>query len=315
MICALESGFGLHRKPKFTVSIRIFTDRLVYVRRNRQEAEAHLIDLEVALIDRHSETNPLISERSLRGRRGVVARSNGRSGFSMIELIVVLSVIVLLTSILLPGLQAARDGARRVMCSANQRQIGVAFMLFGSDENGRLPKSWFQEQGRLPDMMAMTTGSSEDQSTPPGFDGLGLLWKDRYIDSPACCFCPAHRSEHTFEAASGKLATGTDADPAFCNYHYTGHLTHDAPSQRIRRRLTDPNLVLLTDGLRTRDDFNHQHGINLLMSDGSTVYRADTGSMFLNSLPDAEDFSGDFVEEMAAGEWIMRIWAELEIDG
>ena len=233
----------------------------------------------------------------------------------MIELIVVLSVIVLLTSILLPGLQAARDGARRVMCSANQRQIGVAFMLFGSDESGRLPKSWFQEEGRISDMMAMTTGSSEAQNTPAGFDGLGLLWKDRYIDSPACCFCPAHTSEHTFEATRGKFVTGTEPDPAFCNYHYTGHLTHEDPSQRMRRRLTDPNLVLLTDGLRSREDFNHQHGINLLMSDGSTIYRADTGSMFLNSLPESEEFAGDFVEEMAAGEWIMRIWAELEIDG
>ena len=233
----------------------------------------------------------------------------------MIELIVVLSVIMLLTSILFPGLQAARDGARRVMCSANQRQIGVAFMLFGSDENGRLPRSWFQEQDRLPDMMAMTTGESEDQATPASFDGLGLLWKDRYIDSPACCFCPAHASEHTFEAAQSKLSSGPGPDPTYCNYHYTGHLTRGDPTQRMRRRLSDPNLILLTDGLRSRSDFNHQHGMNILKSDGSTIYRADTGSTFLDSLPESEDFLDDSMDGMAAGEWILKIWVELEVDG
>jgi prepilin-type N-terminal cleavage/methylation domain-containing protein len=267
------------------------------------------------LTDRHPETIHATSKRSLRGRRCEVFRSRSSRGFSIIELIVVLSVIVLLTSILLPGLQAARDGARRVICSANQRQIGVAFMLFGSDESGRLPRSWFQEEGLLPDMMAMTTGESEDQAMPASFDGLGLLWKDRYIDSPACCYCPAHSSEHTFEASQGKLISGTGPDPTYCNYHYTGDMRHGDPGQRIRRRLTDPNLVLLTDGLRSREDFNHQHGINLLKSDGSTIYRADTGSMFLDSLPASEEFADDFNQEFAAGDWIAKIWIELKIDG
>ena len=63
-------------------------------------------------------------------------------------------------------------------------------------------------------------------------------------------------------------------------------------------------------------DFNHQHGINLLKSDGSTVYRADTGSTFLDSLPECRRLLGMIPSTaMAAGEWIMRIWAELEVDG
>ena len=164
-------------------------------------------------------------------------------------------------------------------------------------------------------MMAMTTGESEDQATPASFDGLGLLWKDRYIDSPACCFCPAHASEHTFEAAQSKLSSGPGPDPTYCNYHYTGHLTRGDPTQRMRRRLSDPNLILLTDGLRSRSDFNHQHGMNILKSDGSTIYRADTGSTFLDSLPESEDFLDDSMEGMAAGEWILKIWVELKVDG
>ena len=83
----------------------------------------------------------------------------------------------------------------------------------------------------------------------------------------------------------------------------------------MRRRLSDPNLILLTDGLRSRSDFNHQHGMNILKSDGSTIYRADTGSTFLDSLPESEDFLDDSMEGMAAGEWILKIWVELKVDG
>ena len=55
--------------------------------------------------------------------------------------------------------------------------------------------------------------------------------------------------------------------------------------------------------------------MNILKSDGSTIYRADTGSMFLDSLPESEDFLDDPMDGMAAGDWISKIWAELRIDG
>jgi prepilin-type N-terminal cleavage/methylation domain-containing protein/prepilin-type processing-associated H-X9-DG protein len=61
-----------------------------------------------------------------------------RAGFTLLELLVVISIIALLIALLLPALSQARAAARAAQCGSNQHQIGVAMNAYASDFNDHM---------------------------------------------------------------------------------------------------------------------------------------------------------------------------------
>lgn len=61
------------------------------------------------------------------------------AGWTIIELMVVISIISILAALLLPALARARERARRTVCAENLRQMGLAFKMFAGEHGGYYP--------------------------------------------------------------------------------------------------------------------------------------------------------------------------------
>lgn len=56
-----------------------------------------------------------------------------RTGFTLIELLVVIAIIAILAAILFPVFAQAREQARRITCTSNVKNFGLAFLMYNQD--------------------------------------------------------------------------------------------------------------------------------------------------------------------------------------
>jgi prepilin-type processing-associated H-X9-DG protein/prepilin-type N-terminal cleavage/methylation domain-containing protein len=93
------------------------------------------------------------------------SRISQLSGFTLVELLVVIGIIAVLTSMLLPAFNKARAQARNTVCLSNLRQLGIGLNAYANDNRGRIAIGarledndlyrWYQFlNGKLPPQMA-----------------------------------------------------------------------------------------------------------------------------------------------------------------
>src|SRR3954462_481486 len=94
-------------------------------------------------------------------------RQRRQRGFSLTEMLVVLGIILLLLSILLPTVMAAKRQSRRTACAARLRVIGQALQIFLSEHDDIIPQ-------------ASTSNSIDSPESMAGFENHGIHGAEVY---------------------------------------------------------------------------------------------------------------------------------------
>ena len=140
--------------------------------------------------------------------------------FTLLELLVVISIVMILASILLPALKKTKETSSRILCASNMKQISLGSAMYADDKSGWLPLGGTTGEWR--NDVYNYVGGREDLSALTDLQKLSYI-----LSRNKLFFCPSLPG--SIKSMSGFI-TGIG-----WNYKYMGYKEFDTiyPSPRI----------------------------------------------------------------------------------
>jgi prepilin-type N-terminal cleavage/methylation domain-containing protein/prepilin-type processing-associated H-X9-DG protein len=155
---------------------------------------------------------------------------NKKEGFTLIELLVVIAIIAILAAILFPVFAQAREKARQITCTSNEKQMGLGILMYLQDNDEQFPLLQYYPLPATIGPLDWTDAiypyvkngaNTNGAGAPPVYNGSGGIWECPSYPTPATGYNYGGNWElfrdgcGTYEAGSTPGVCSTANDPNF----------------------------------------------------------------------------------------------------